>query len=226
MNFFSLRPLCVLCSFAVTSSVFASTTWTGPTWHVSTAIPDYAAVGFTDNQTLNVYDITEIQSVVVNLNFTGGWNGDLYAYLVHGSGFSVLLNRPGRSLSNPEGSASSGMSITVADSATMDIHTAIPMNGSVSGTYQPDGRIADPLLVLDTDARPAMLSSFIGLDASGSWTLFVADQSAGEQSTLQSWSMTITGVPEPSAAILVILSGSALLLARRRVRTYPSSSIR
>jgi hypothetical protein len=42
----------------------------------------------------------------------------------------------------------------------------------VSGTYQPDGRTTDPLTVLDTDPRMAMLSSFTGLDANVTWTLF------------------------------------------------------
>ena len=32
----------------------------------------------------------------MTLNLSGGWNGDLYAYLVHNSGFAVLLNRVGR----------------------------------------------------------------------------------------------------------------------------------
>ena len=59
-----------------------------------------------------------------------------------------------------------------------------------------------------------MLSNFTGLNPNGTWTLFVADQSAGAQSTLQSWSMTITGVPEPSCALLLLTT--SLLLARRR----------
>jgi subtilisin-like proprotein convertase family protein len=206
---------------AVNSSSFAATTWS-QTWNVSTAIPDNDDVGFADTRTINVPDITEIESVTVGLNFTGGWNGDLYAYLVHGSGFAVLLNRPGRSAGNPDGSATVGMEVTFDDSAFADLHTAIPMSGgSVSGTYQPDGRIIDPLVVLDTDLRPAMLSSFIGLDASGNWTLFVADQAAGETSTLQSWTLTITGVPEPSAALLGGL-GMLLLLRRRRGAHAPS----
>jgi subtilisin-like proprotein convertase family protein len=212
-----LRLLCVLCGFAASPFAAASTTWNGPTWNVSTAIPDNNDVGLTSTQTVSAAGITQIENVTVTINLTGGWNGDLYAYLVHGSGFSVLLNRAGRSLANPDGSAASGMVITFADSAGSDIHTAIPMSGgSVSGTYQPDGRITDPLLVLNTDARPAMLADFIGLNPNGSWTLFVADQSAGSQSTLQSWSMTITGVPEPSCALVVLFSGSLLLTRRRR----------
>jgi len=200
---------------AVHSSSFAATTWS-QTWNVSTAIPDNDDVGFADTRTINVPDITEIENVTVTINLSGGWNGDLYAYLVHDSGFSVLLNRPGRSESNPDGSATVGMQITFDDSAASDVHTAIPMSGGgVIGTYQPDGRITDPLVVLDTDPRPAMLSSFIGLDASGTWTLFVADQNPGDESTLQSWSLTIVGVPEPGAALLAIF-GALSLLRRKR----------
>jgi subtilisin-like proprotein convertase family protein len=205
----------VLGVLAVNTSSFAATTWS-QTWNVSTAIPDNDDVGFTDTRTINVPDITEIESVTVGLHFTGGWNGDLYAYLVHGSGFAVLLNRPGRSIGNSDGSGTLGMDVTLDDSAFSDIHTAIPMSGGeVTGTYQPDGRITDPYDTLDTDSRPALLASFIGLDASGARTLFVADQSAGETSTLESWTLTITGVPEPSTALLGGL-GVLLLLRRRR----------
>jgi subtilisin-like proprotein convertase family protein len=214
------RYIPVLALFMSGSVVHASTTWTGPTWNVSTAIPDNDEVGFVDTRTVSVPGMTEITGVTVNLQITGGWNGDLYAYLVHGSGFSVLLNRPGRSLANPDGSGASGMSITIADSATLDIHTAIPMSGgSVSGTFQPDGRETDPYNTLNTDARTATLADFIGLDPNGTWKLFVADQSAGEESTLQSWSLTITAVPEPSA-VLVAALGLLPLLRRKRVCSH------
>lgn len=135
---------------------------------------------------------------------------------MHDTGYAVLLNRPGRSLTTPEGSATVGMNLTFSDFAALDVHTGIPMSGgAVTGTWQPDGRITDPLSVLDTDPRPAMLSDFNTLDPSGTWTLFVADQSPGETSTLQSWSMSITGVPEPATAILTPLSAAALLRRRR-----------
>jgi len=205
-----------LCVSLFPSFCFGSTTWIGPNWNVSTAIPDNNSVGLTNTQSVSIPNITEIESIIVTLNLSGGWNGDLYAYVVHGSGFAVLLNRPGRSASALDGSGSSGMSVTFADAASFDIHTAIPMSGgTVTGTYQPDGRITDPLLVLNTDPRPAMLSDFIGIDPNGTWTLFLADQSAGEISTLQNWSMTITGVPEPSSALLALLSVSAILRRKR-----------
>jgi subtilisin-like proprotein convertase family protein len=210
------RYIQVFAYFILGSMAQASTIWNGPTWNVSTAIPDNDDVGITDTRMVSIADIAGIESVALVLNVTSGWNGDLYAYLVHGSGFSVLLNRPGRSVAAPDGSATVDMIITFGDSAASDIHTAIPTSGgAVTGTYQPDGRITDPYFALNTDARPAMLSNFIGLNPNGTWTLFVADQSAGETSTLQSWSMTITGVPEPSAALLGGL-GVLLLLRRRR----------
>jgi hypothetical protein len=49
------------------------------------------------------------------------------------------------------------------------------------------------------------LTSFNGItgsDAAGQWTLFLADLAAGDQSTLVSWSLDITTVPEPSALAL------------------------
>ena len=194
----------------------ASTTWT-QTWNVSTTIPDNDDVGFSDMRTVIAPMISEIESVTVNLNFSGGWNGDLYAYLVYDTGFAVLLNRPGRSLTVPDGSGTVGMNIHFDDDALDDLHMTIPLTGdSVTGTYQPSGRITDPLEVLDTDPRTAMLSSFVGLDASGDWTLFVADQSAGETSTLESWTLTITGIPEPSSALLVLIGGLTLTMHRRR----------
>lgn len=211
-----LRLLLPLAFLAANPVAEASITWTGPTINVSTAIPDNDDVGLTSSQTVATTGITQIEQVTVTINLSGGWNGDLYAHLVHESGFSVLLNRAGRNLANPDGAGSSGMEITFDDAVLLDIHTAIPMSGgSVSGTFQPDGRTTDPFDVLSSDSRPAMLSSFTSLNANGTWTLFIADQSAGETSTLQSWSVTITGVPEPST---LLLSGLAIpfLLRRRR----------
>src|ERR1035441_7780593 len=37
----------------------------------------------------------QISDIKVTLDISGGWNGDLYAYLSHGSSYSVLLNRVG-----------------------------------------------------------------------------------------------------------------------------------
>lgn len=182
---------------------------------VNSLVPDNSLTGLADTHIVST-QVTSIISVQVSVQMSGGWNGDLYAYVVHDSGICVLLNRPGRSLAVPDGSASSGFSITFDDAAASDIHTAMPAAGFVSGFFQPDGRNTDPLATLNTSPRSAFLGSFTGLDGNGGWTLFVADVATGEQSQLTGWTLTITGVPEPSALLLTASAGGMLCLRRRR----------
>ena len=209
-----MKSLVICLTVLLPLGASAATTLTG-NWTVNTSIPDYNDTGYSDTRNFASSGITEIETVSVSLNFSNGWNGDLYVYLVHNSSISILLNRPGRSLSNPDGASSSGMTINLTDLAAADVHTALPFSGSPTGTFQPDGRITDPYDTLDTDARPAKLSVFNGQAADGNWTLFVADQASGETSTLTSWSLSITGVPEPGTGLLGVL-GSLVLLRRKR----------
>ena len=165
-----------------------------------------------------------IGSLEVGLDIAGGWNSDYYAYLQHGSGVGsvmvVLLNRPGVSAEAPGGAESSGMGIILADSAPQDIHSGIPMNNGdvVAGRYQPDGRTEDPLSVSDTSPRTTFLANFNGATADGDWTFFIADQAGAEVGQLTSWSlnMTFAEVPEPSAAVSLLLALGAGLGRRRR----------
>lgn len=185
-------------------------------WTVNTSVPDNNPVGLADTRTISGSTILGITQVDLRLEFSGGWNGDLYAYLTHSSGFAIALNRPGKTSGNTIGSGASGMTITLSDSAATDIHS-MPGSGYITGTWQPDARNTDPDFVLDTDPRTAFLSSFNGLTADGNWTLFVSDLSAGDQSTLVGWGLTITGiVPEPSRALLLMLGLASVLLRRRR----------
>jgi len=186
----------------------------GDSWVVNTAIPDNDPVGYTDTRSIST-DFNVITGVTVGLVFDGGWNGDLYAYLVHDTGFAVLLNRVGRTALAPDGSASSGMVLSLTDAAAADVHLSAPTTGLFTGTYQPDGRQTDPSSVLDSDVRSATLSSFEGLNPNGNWTLYVADLSAGDQSILQSWSLNIVGIPEPGTALLCLMGLAPLLLRRR-----------
>ena len=130
--------------------------------------------------------MTEITSLQVRLEINGGWNGDLYVHLVHDSGFAVPLNRAGRDAGNPDGSGAMGMDVVLGDAAAADIHPAMPGSGFVTGLHQPDGRTADPANVLDSSPRSAFLNSFAGQNPNGSWTLYLADVSAGGTSTLAS----------------------------------------
>ncbi len=207
-------PLMTLLAIPAT----AATYFVSETSTVGTVVPDNDDVGVVDAITISGQDPGVVVDLSVNLVFSGGWNGDLYCYLVSDTGFTVLLNRPGRTSSNPDGAASSGMDITLADGAATDVHVGLPLSGAnVTGTFQPDGRETDPASVLDTDARTALFDSFHGIDPNGTWTLFVADQAAGATSTLESWTLNLTVIPEPESCVMFGLA-AMLLLRRKRSR--------
>jgi hypothetical protein len=185
---------------------------------VSTAIPDGDLSGLVQTIT-PATTITNLDSIIVTLNTTGGWNGDFYAYLWHGGEISVLLNRTGRTSVNSDGSASGTMVIMLTDSASTDIHNAPGGFGSsLTGTFQPSGRNIHPLNTLNTTPRTAGLGTFTGDPAAGEYRLFIADVAAGDTATLTSWSITLTGqqIPEPGTATLGLLAAATLLRRRRR----------
>jgi subtilisin-like proprotein convertase family protein len=211
-----MNPFLILVSALVLGHAAATAAVTETyTKSLAAVIPDADLSGIV--QTLNVTSsgLASIDSLTVQLETTGGWNGDLYAYLWHDGIISVLVNRPGRSVLQPDGSPTAGMNLTLSDIAAIDLHLA---TGALNGTYQPDGRNVHPLTALDTDARTTPLSLFTGSSPNGNWRLFIADVAAGEQATLVSWSITMTGqaVPEPSAALLAGFATLTLLIRRRR----------
>ncbi|GAA5126314.1 proprotein convertase P-domain-containing protein [Luteolibacter yonseiensis] len=221
-----MKPLLLIALFVpLCTAARAAVTFT-TTLNATTTIPDNDDTGTVSHMTItpdtgdvpSARQIEIITNVSVGLNFSDGWNGDLFVYLVHDSGFAILLNRIGREEGNPDGNGTSGMAVTLDDSASGNIHQPLSNSGILTGTHQPDGRNTDPDSVLASDPRTALLSSFNGLNAAGQWTLFVADLNPGDQSTLQSWTLTITAVPEPCSAALLL---GACLLAVRRGRPAP-----
>jgi len=134
---------------------------------------------------------------------------------------AVLLNRVGRTQGNGFGYAGGGVDVTLADSAANgDIHSyrlvANPAGSVLTGAWAPDARNIDPAFSLDTSSRSAFLSLFYGLDPNGSWTLFVADASAGGASTLNSWGLQVVGVPEPRTIAFAIMSLGVVWVFRTR----------
>jgi subtilisin-like proprotein convertase family protein len=208
----------MLCVFPLRAQVFETYSFTP-----NAAIPDGNATGISFTETITTA-ATQITGIEVNLNITGDFNGDLYLYLQHGTGFSVLLNRPGRDSGNPFGYADSGFEITLTDSAANDIHTyrdtAPPVQGlKLFGSWKPDARQVDPSSVVTGDPRTAFLDSFQGLNPNGQWTLFAADLVNGGTSQIQSWGMQLTVVPEPRSIGLVT---GACLVAWLIFRKGPS----
>ncbi len=194
--------LLVLLASAVAPPIMAQTTETY-TFNPNKAVPDGNASGLVDVRNVPS-PIGNITGVKVRLKVTGEFNGDLYGYVKHSSGFTVLLNRPGKTAANTNGYADSGLDITLQNGGVDgDIHNyqavRIPADGvALTGTFEPDGRAADPATVTDASGRTTSLTSFNGLDAAGEWKLYLADLASGDTNFLTQWSVEITGAATPT----------------------------
>jgi MYXO-CTERM domain-containing protein len=193
---------------------------------VNQSVPDANASGLTSvgNFSGIFGNITDI-SVSLNITNAPGdtaFNGDLYAYLAGpNGGYAVLLNRAGVSgTGTPFGYSDTGFNMTFTAGGN-DVHFyqnfSYSLNGSgqLTGTWGADGREIDPASppsLFDTTARTATLGSFTDTDPNGTWTLFLADLSAGGQGVLNNWTVNVTTVPEPPA--MALLGMGALLLVR------------
>lgn len=199
----------VLCSGG--EAAFGATPETYSFDVVDPAAADIGEAGYVDSRVLSGSQIIQMESMKVTLNLTAELAGDVYAYLVHDTGRVVLLNRVGRTAASPFGYLDGGgFQVVFEDGATQgDIHVYQDVTGvldetPVTGAWLPDGRDVDPLVVSDTDARTATLGSFAGLDANGTWDLFVADVLEGDVTGLTSWSLDISGVSAEDNAPQVV----------------------
>jgi subtilisin-like proprotein convertase family protein len=188
-------------------------------WTVNSDVPDGSYIGLADSQSVSDIPATiggqsaTVQDISVNLDISGGYNGDLYGYLVFqptGGGaasMEVLLNQIGTSGSNPFGSSGAGFNnVTLSDSGSASIHGA---TGVPTGTWKPD-------------SANTLDGTFGGQTADGTWTLFLADLSAGGgTSELVSWGLNISVVPEPVTWTLIIFG--ALLLGCGAVRRWKAA---
>jgi subtilisin-like proprotein convertase family protein len=178
-------------------------------------IPDGNAVGVTDTRTISGLGAS-ITDVRVTLDISGGYNGDLYAYLSYGGVLVPLLNRVGVQAGNAFGYGTTGMSVTLAGNPTGGYANIHGIENPASGnTYAPDGRAIDPQSSSSAfdSAGTIGFTAFNGKDPNGTWTLFFADMSSGAQSTLASWNLVITAVPEPTNVALAVFSGVVALVA-------------
>lgn len=204
-------------------------------------IPDNDGSGIARSITGSGLPTTTPFSLLVSLTIestgVGAYNGDYYAYLLHSTpggavtATTILLNRVGRDSLNLSGYGDSGLSITLRDSATTDVHLYQALTGPapaepVTGTYQPDARDVDPLTVLDTSSRTSFLAPLEALDPNGEWTFFIADMEFGGTGRLTSWQV-IAVVPEATTVIAgTLVLGMTLLVAVRRTRNDRESAPR
>lgn len=201
----------------------AQTNFTYNSGTLNVAVPDGNPVGITAVTSVPVLP-GNVSNVSVNLDITGGFNGDLYAYLAGPVGqFAVLLNRTGVTAGNSFGYSDAGFNITL-DQSGANIHsyqlTLNPGGGQLTGTWAADGRNIDPqsaAAAFDSASTAANLSVFNNIVPNGTWTLFLADLSGGGQSTLVSWGLTISTVPEPQTWAMLAGGVGMLFVLRRRV---------
>ena len=129
-----------------------------------------------------------------------GFNGDLHLALGHGSALSVLLNRAGKSAPGQLGYGDTeGFALTFADGAANgDVHVyrqtlfgnaTTPLGGPLTGTWEPDGRLADPDVVVAGSPRTAGLLVLEQLPTEGEYRLLAADASLGALHMLRSWAL-------------------------------------
>ena len=180
---------------------------------LNTIIPDANPNGI--SSTISVSGLGSVLSDVnVLINVTGGYNGDLYAYLSHGGILVPLLNRVGTGTGDSGtaqyvfGYSTAGFDNVRLDDAALDgsIHNTVAPASSTTSSYTPDG---------------GSLASFNNNSPNGDWTIFFADMASGggsTPSTLTSWSLEITAVPEPTNVALGVFGGLFLVVIVVRTR--------
>ena len=223
MKTLTIVSSCLASFLAIASAQASSHTFN---YSVNSAVPDDTSLGIQNTQTISDPFLGLITGASVQLRLSplgngGGWLGDIYAYLRHtdssGTALSILLNRTGKTASNPAGlSDGPVVDITLTDNpADPDAHlVSSPLGASFTGSFSADGRLIDPNSVLDTSPRLAGLDVFDDMDASGDWTLLVADLSGGNQYRLDSWSLTLETVqPVPETMNPGLIAGVFAALA-------------
>lgn len=159
---------------------------------------------------------------IANAPGDSAWNGDLYAYLYHEGTLAVLLNRPGKTATNPDGDSNSGLDVWFSTEPGMrDIHLSGSLSsgvGTITGLWSADGRSMHPDDVTEAAPRDAGLFVFDGMNPNGLWVLFVADRAGGNMGVVEEWSLSFSefvAVPEPDGLAAVV---GALVVASVGIR--------
>jgi subtilisin-like proprotein convertase family protein len=184
---------------AVALNAGASFTWNSGS--LGSMVPDGNTNGWANSTLISGQSGTITPgSLEVTLNLSGGWNGDLYAYLVNSSGgFVVLLDRVGMQDVGGFGYSDAGMNVTFTSGAGTSIHY-------YGGGFVPTGNYL-PDATGTTTGNSGSLSSFV--NPNGTWSLFIADLSGGNFTMVENWglAMNIVAVPEVETWVAAALAG-------------------
>ncbi len=190
----------VLASIVAANATIYTTNWNSGFANAG-VVPDNNFSGWSDSRSVSTMPAGTFVGLTVDLQLTGGWNGDLYAYLVHSTGFSVLLDRVGVGVSGVSafGYGDAGMNVNLAATGS-SIHS---YGGGNTFSASPTGSWL-------TDNTSGSLASFLSTTPNGTWSLFIADLSGGGVTTVQSWGlqMDIVAVPEVETWVAAALAGA------------------
>ena len=205
-------------------------------WLCAAASADGATVTFSSQGPFSIHDgpaffVYEIQvaniveSVTeINVTFSDLFHvhpADIDALLVGPGGQNVMLMSDVGELLSDADSIIDDVNLVFRDGAA-----ALPGNVRItSGTYAPtnyQGVIEDiPEMDRSAPAMPppgpygSSLAVFNGVN--GTWKLYIQDDLEDEGGELAAWSITVTTVPEPTGALLIMAGAVALLLLRSRM---------
>jgi hypothetical protein len=177
-------------------------------------ISDGSSVGITSIATVSGSGniASSGDNVSVTLNLSGGNIGDLVAYLRFNGVTVQLLNRPGTS-GNP-------LVLGYTGNSSFTFYPVTLSDGNVTSVDSYGGGSISSIVSFNPSAGSAGFQAFNSLSSvSGNWTLFFADLSGGDGAnvtTLNSWSLNITAVPEPVNLALGILGGVVAMAALRK----------
>jgi len=165
------------------------------------AIPDDNPEGL--RRTILLPDISprDIKGVVVRLDLSYPWVGDVTATLSH-VGFQPLttvglINRPGHG-----GPGTSGDGSILEGEYFFNDWTAFPTIAQAAALVGDGELVAPGTYGVD---GPGSLQDFRGHWPLGEWTLHLTDGAAGNVGTLRNWSLTLFTVPAPGAWMIVLV---------------------
>ena len=195
-------------------------------WYSGTlgsTLADNSAAGATFNTSGGTWSGTWgsgllVDSVSVVLNLSGGYNGDLYGYLVYNDGSAtqtaILLNRVTGAAAPVAGFGGGA----TTDFASLQSAGITLSDSGTSGSIQTVAAAAGNSY---TTGAGNLNSTFVNMNSGGTWTLFLADMSAGDQSTLVSWGLNVSVVPEPATwALVIFCAGFTVMSIARRSRRH------
>ena len=174
---------------------------------VTESVANDAVVAIPDNTgaqdgctTVDVTAAGPIASVIVELDITHTWAGDLVAEVTSPSGTTV-------SLVDRIGYAGTGFGCAGDDLALVFDDAAAATAADLEATCGNAPAAAGPYQSID------LLSLFAGEEASGTWTLCVGDYAGGDLGEITGFGVTVTtagGVPTPASAVLLDETGTVV----------------